>query len=174
MNETCSWPGCNASQGRCIDGVLYCAVHYRPKLKEVVMAGIRAGVDDKAQCKTVPGWKNRFARWVTNDDCLSPGGLSKAKIVGRGFDFSINGQRVRFSIERHPAGRVCLQKWEFNAETDELQLLDESILTAEFPIDGNGDARCPKCANLLEVSAGRIRCAECGFEIQHEHTLYPR
>ena len=170
MNDKCSWPGCEDSTGRCIDGELYCSLHYPQKLLEVVKAGMSAGINENGLCEAVPDWLNRFARLVTQDDSLGQNSLSKNKIRSRGFNFSADGQIVRFEIERHPAGCVFAQRWEFNIESGKLNLLSERVVSSEFPIDEEGIGHCPSCGAELNVSPGRVKCIECRFEIQHAHT----
>ena len=173
MNSACRWPACNRPGTSRIDGQPFCSEHYRPKLLELVLEGMRSGIDEAGNCDAVLGWPNRLARLVTSDDALPTGALTKAKIERRAFDFAVDGKSVLFSIVRHPAARETFQRWRFTPDTGKIEVLEERVLKAEYPISDDGTGVCPTCGSGLDITPGRVRCTQCDFQIQHEHTLDP-
>jgi hypothetical protein len=147
----------------------YCEQHYEPTLQRLVIEGVAAGIDGKGDCPAVKGWLNKFARLVAVS-WDAPGGLTKAKIEQRGFDFATNGTAVLFSILRHPVGRETRTRWSIDPTTRESKLLEDVIVKTCFPLDEDGKLRCPDCGALLDVTPGRASCSECDYGALHEHS----
>ena len=174
MRNKCQWPGCGVVPADCrVHGTPYCSTHQTEALRQIVLAGIESRSNPEAEgFPREKGWLNCFARLIEKETDSWAHSLSKAKIEHRSEDFKIEGKVVEFSIVRHPVGRVQEQRWKFNVETDDLSLVSERDLESKYPWDtATGSYECPECGNTgLDVSPGRARCFECGYEDLHEHS----
>ena len=172
--KTCQWLACETINNdvRHVDGVAFCSTHYPQKLREVVLDGLRFGISHSGECPQVEGWLNRFARYVT-EVMSAPNGLTKRKIEVHGCRYEGTQWEVKFSMLRHPVGRLIDESYCVNLKNNTWEQIQTSVIKSAYAMNDGGEFLCPKCNELMRVTPGRAKCSMCDFCEEHEHTLFP-
>ena len=129
---TCEWPGCSSPAPTGVHGRMICHRHQPEALRQIVLAG-PGGPPDETGRPRDRRWLNSFAqlveRVVPEEDRR---GLTKGKVQERSVHFALREGVIEFSIERHPAGFVNEQRWQFNAHAGRLARLSERLVESDF------------------------------------------